>query len=65
MSIDFFGGVANGDKPNCIHKGFLKMYGEATVYVSTCQQWVRWFKWLKQEAQHFTQNHGVVALALQ
>jgi len=33
-----------GDKPTCIHKHLLRVYGEACVDVSTVWWWVRWIK---------------------
>jgi diaminopimelate epimerase len=45
--------VAESEKLTSIQEPFLKVYGKATVDVSTVQQWVRRTKMLKQEQQHF------------
>lgn len=45
--------VAESEKLTSIEEPLLKVYSEATVDVSTVQQWVRRTKMLKQEQQHF------------
>jgi hypothetical protein len=58
--------VAEGEKPTYIHAHLHKLYGAATMDVSTVRRRERQIKEAETgEEQHFMTNREVVALALQ